>query len=311
MHFEKLQILKDILGDCIQSKDEYLFFCPFCKHHKKKMSINITKNSYKCWVCDTRSRDIYSLIKRAGDNFHKQKWLNLTNVVEVTKFEELFKTTKVEVKVQKIDLPPEYKFLADKDMPQSAATALEYLFDDRDIEQSDIYKWKIGYCDKGKYRNRIIIPSFDKDGYCNYFIARSYTGDWMSYKNPPVSKNIIFNELMLDWDEPIVLVEGVFDAIKADNAIPLLGSTLNKQSILFNKLLQVKPTVYLALDNDAEKKSLTLIKNMILYGLDVYKIDTSGYEDIGAMPKKEYVQRRKQAELIDSDSFLLLNVGIA
>jgi hypothetical protein len=50
---------------------------------------------------------------------------------------------------------------------------------------------------------------------------------------------------------------------------------------------------------------------MILYGLDVYKIDTSGYEDVGSMSKKEYLQRRKQAELIDSDSFLLLNVGIA
>jgi len=311
MHFEKLQILEDILGDCIQSKDECLFFCPFCKHHKRKMSINISKNSYKCWVCDTRSRNIYSLVKRVGDSFHKQKWLNLTNVVEISKFEELFKVQEKEVRLQRIDLPFEYMFLAGKNMPKSATVALDYLLDDRDIDRSDIFKWKIGYCDKGRYRNRIIIPSFDSDGYCNYFVARSYTGDWMSYKNPPVSKNIIFNELMLDWEEPIVLVEGVFDAIKADNAIPLLGSTLSTQSLLFNRLLQTKPTVYLALDNDAEKKSLTLIKNMILYGLDVYKIDTSGYEDVGSMSKKEYLQRRKQAELIDSDSFLLLNVGIA
>ena len=311
MNFEKLQILEGILGDCVQSKDEYLFFCPFCKHHKRKMSINISKNSYKCWVCDTRNRNIYSLVKRVGDSFHKQKWLNLTNVVEISKFEELFKVQEKEVRLQRIDLPFEYMFLAGKNMPKPATAALDYLLDDRELDRSDIFKWKIGYCDKGKYRNRIIIPSFDNDGYCNYFVARSYTGDWMSYKNPPVSKNIIFNELMLDWEEPIVLVEGVFDAIKADNAIPLLGSTLDTQSLLFNKLLQTKPTVYLALDNDAEKKSLTLIKNMILYGLDVYKIDTSGYEDVGSMSKKEYLQRRKQAELIDSDSFLLLNVGIA
>ena len=59
------------------------------------------------------------------------------------------------------------------------------------------------------------MPSFNEDGYCNYFIARTYTDDWLDYKNPEASKDIIFNDLLMDWNEPITIVEGVFDAIKS------------------------------------------------------------------------------------------------
>ena len=72
----------------------------------------------------------------------------------------------------------------------------------------------------------------------------------MKYKNPKVSKDIIFNGLNVDWDSDIVLVEGVFHAMKCRNAIPLLGSTLRENSILFQKICERKPNVYLALDDD-------------------------------------------------------------
>ena len=111
-------------------------------------------------------------------------------------------------------------------MSLTANAPLNYLRK-RGINSADILKWKIGYCEDGEYRNRIIIPSFNRDGNCNYFVARAWTKDWLKYKNPPASKNVVFNELMINWDEPIVLVEGIFDAIIADNSIPLLGSTLS------------------------------------------------------------------------------------
>ena len=54
------------------------------------------------------------------------------------------------------------------------------------------------------------------------------------YLNPPADRDIIFNELYIDWDSDIILVEGAFDAIKAGpNSIPLLGSTLREESSLF------------------------------------------------------------------------------
>ena len=51
--------------------------------------------------------------------------------------------------------------------------------------------------------------------------------------NPEASRDIVFNQLYLDFDEDLTIVEGVFDAIIAGpNAVPILGSTLNEDSAL-------------------------------------------------------------------------------
>ena len=307
MHFEKLQILEEILGSFYRSNDEHLFFCPYCKHHKRKLSINLSKNIYKCWVCDTSSRNIYTIIKRYGNYSHKQHWTSFDDHVEITDFDNLFKEDIIEEQEQRIKLPKEFVCLANKHSHQFSAQARKYLRR-RGLTTTDIFKWKIGFCDTGEYKNRIIFPSFDSNGYCNYFIARSYTDDWLKYKNPPTSKNIIFNELMIDWDEPIVLVEGVFDTINAENSIPLLGSTLSIYSKLFKAILTHSKRVYIALDHDAEKKALNIINALISHGVEVYKIDTSDHEDVGTMTKEEFKKRKKAAIAFDSNSLLIQKI---
>ena len=42
------------------------------------------------------------------------------------------------------------------------------------IDDSDILKYNIGYCDDGLYSNRIIIPSYDSDGQLNFFVGRAF-----------------------------------------------------------------------------------------------------------------------------------------
>ena len=115
----------------------------------------------------------------------------------------------------------------------------------------------------------------------------------------------MFNELYVDWDEDIVLVEGAFDAIVAGNAIPLLGSTLREKSVLFQKIVQKDAAVFLALDADAAKKENTIIKLFLKYGIELYKIDTSGYEDVGAMPKDVFLDRKENASFINQEDYLL------
>ena len=69
---EKLRIIRDILGAYRQSSNEFLFQCPFCGHHKKKMSVNFGINAFKCWVCDTRGKNIYRLVRKFGTYQQKQ-----------------------------------------------------------------------------------------------------------------------------------------------------------------------------------------------------------------------------------------------
>ena len=161
--------------------------------------------------------------------------------------------------------------------------------------------WKVGYCSSGEYAGRVVVPSFNDNGDINYFVARSYADKFPKYMNPKVSKDIVFNELYLDWNKDIILVEGVFDAMKAKNSIPLLGSTLNQKSNLFKKIIYYEPNVYIALDPDAEKKASQLIENLIQYDLNLYKIDVSGFGDVGEMTKEQFELAKKEAQPISDD----------
>ena len=299
----KQQILTDVLGLPRRSSEEYLYKCPFCKHYKHKLSVNFDKNVYKCWICNTTGKSIGRLVKLFGSFDAKQQWSYHEDDVDISKFEELFQDKKPQLETL-INLPEEFESLANRTLIDGSEKPLKYLYE-RGLTREDILKWKIGWCPSGPYYDRIIVPSFNNDGWVNYFISRTFTNAFPKYKNPQASKNIIFNELYLDWDRPITLVEGVFDAIKADNAVPLLGSTLTENSRLFQEIIKRNATVYLALDGDAKKKEMDILEMLLAYDNPVYMVDVDGYNDVGEMTKQEFQKRKKEASLIDQSNYLL------
>ena len=303
MRSEKLKIIKNVLGRGYKSGHEYLFGCPFCRHHKLKMSVNVDKSVFKCWICDKSGRDLGYIIRKFGTRQDRDEWAKYDDQVEITDFDFLFKAPD-EPCEQRIDLPEALVSLTAKTPPATSWAALRYLTK-RGITKDDIFKWKIGYCAEGEYAGRIIVPSFNSNGYANYFIARSWGYDWPRYKNPPASRDIIFNELYVNWDEDLIIVEGVFDAIKAGNAIPLLGSTLRENSALFQAIVKSGNRVFVALDEDASKKARSISRLLLKYGVEVYEIDTSGVEDVGEMTKEEFRSRKNNAAIVEKDNYLL------
>ncbi|HCI69236.1 MAG TPA: hypothetical protein DHV30_01000, partial [Balneola sp.] len=255
---EAKRILNEVLGYFKESGQELLFKCPSCNHHKRKLSVNLDKNAFKCWICDYRGRNLRRLVRRYGSYVQLSKWDKITNRFDLANFADLFMDQPDREEEIKVELPQEFRTLTSKDRPLISNPAFRYLRE-RGLSKYDILKWKIGYCYEGQYRNRIIIPSFNDDGDTNYFIARSYSGDSYKYKNPRASKNIVFNELFIDWDQDLVIVEGVFDAIVAGNAVPILGSTLRADSRLIQKIVYNDTPVYIALDPDAEAKERKII----------------------------------------------------
>lgn len=301
----KLKIVTDVLGSYRRAGDEHLYSCPFCKHHKKKMSVNFSINSFKCWVCDARSKNIYRLVRKFGSYQQRQKYLELQGRLDLTEFEDIFREINEEETIQKIDLPLEFISLCNRHLPLHSKAPMEYL-KSRGLNKNEVLKWKIGYCKEGRYAGRIVIPSINNDGDCNYFIARSYVGHGRRYLNPPCGRDIIFNSLMVDWDEPVVLVEGVFDAIViGDNAIPILGSTLREDSRLFQALAIHDTPIFVALDPDAEKKAQWIIRSCLKYDLEVKKINLEDYEDIGSMSREVFLEKLKTAEDVDGDMYWL------
>jgi len=301
----KLDIVREILGEPQRSGNEYLFYCLFCKHHKKKLSLNLEKGKYKCWICDAAG-PIQRLVRKHGTFLQLQAWRELTGQVEIADFDNLFAQQETEtVEEQLVNLPEEFVSLCNRNFSLTSVQAKNYLAT-RGIEKGDILRWKIGFCPTGEFAERIIVPSFSLDGRCNYFVGRTYAKHWKKYLNPPQSRDIIFNELMIDWDEDVVLCEGVFDALKIENSIPILGSTLREDSKLFAQIVKNDSAIYLALDPDAEKKIGLLIESLLRYGIEIYKVEINPYKDIGEMTKEEFLRRKGKATLIKNTDSLLL-----
>ena len=61
--------IESVIGSSTKStKDERLFHCPFCYHHKPKLSINFGRRIgfWKCWVCDESGKRFSTLLYRLG-----------------------------------------------------------------------------------------------------------------------------------------------------------------------------------------------------------------------------------------------------
>lgn len=262
-----LNALECVFGSCAQQKnDEVAFFCPFCNHHKRKLQINLNTQKYHCWVCNTGGYKLIFLLKK----------LNVSSDIirdilgHFSGYE--YSSTK-ETAVGAVILPKEFKPLWNKSDDIIYKHAIKYL-NKRNIGSREIVRYSIGYCDSGPYRNRIIIPSYDKNGKLNYFIGRDIFPDSnFKYKNPRSSKNVVPFELYINWNKPIILVEGVFDAIAVKiNAIPLFGkfpSKLLVKTIIENNVKEI----YIALDNDARKDAIKLCEHFMNYGVSVYLVD--------------------------------------
>ena len=239
--------------------DEYMFFSPFISHYKPKLQINISSQKWHCWVSNSGGHSLYSLFKKV--NADSRYFSELKDLVFIST-----KKGEVESKVI-VSLPIEYKPLWKSSKSLFYKHALNFL-KKRGITKIDLQKHKLGFCDDGIYSNRVIVPSYDDSGILNYFVGRSFMGDNMKYKNPNVSRDIVPFDWFIAWSYPIVLCEGVFDAISIrTNAIPMLSKKPSNSLLrkIFEK--QVK-TIYIALDNDAKKDAYYLSEFFKDFGID-------------------------------------------
>ena len=253
------------------ARNNYAYHCPFCHHHKPKMEVNLTenregKNPWHCWACDVRGTTIYSLFKQLKADVSK-----FTELKSLVKTSKSIKETQV---VSSVSLPNEYISLNNVDINGIMARhALAYL-KNRHVSKYDIIKYNIGYCKEGLYKNMIIIPTYDADGRLNYFTARSFEKEpYVKYRNPSASRDVVPNEHLINWNVPVILCEGLFDAIAIKrNAIPLLGK--NIQSSLMKKIVtSVVDKIYIALDRDAIKQALKFCERLMAEGKEVYLVD--------------------------------------
>jgi hypothetical protein len=124
---DKRKIVTQILGNYWQKGDEHLYHCPYCKHHKKKMSVNFANGFWKCWVCDMRGKNVYRIVRKFGSYQQREKYRELQGMVDLSDFEQLFKEYNEIEDKQIIELPKEFISLCNKDLPMHSTEPLRYL----------------------------------------------------------------------------------------------------------------------------------------------------------------------------------------
>jgi DNA primase len=262
-----VDILEDILGEHRLHNDyrgQISFDCPVCSHDikglddgdgKGNLEVNYKRGVYKCWVCaethDTYG-SLYKLLKKYGNAKQLKKYLLLKPEDDG----EQPKRTFIQVR-----LPKEFVSFKDASLGLKMTPQYKQAFNyiqKRNITDLMVQMYNIGFCYTGHYEHRIIIPSYDSENRLNYFIARSYLNNTkMKYKNPEVDKeSLIWNEHLINWNDPVYIVEGAFDSIFLPNSIPMLGKFMTQN--LFDKLYDNAKKVVIVLDPDAWEDAFRL-----------------------------------------------------
>jgi DNA primase len=249
-----------------EHKSQISFDCPRCSEEKGvdgdgkgKLEINYAKGFYKCWVCaDTHNTKgfIEKLIKGYGtkDDLNRYRLLKPDFVKEDYNFKPKINPN--------LKLPKEYLKFKGNEGEYGYYNSLKYL-KDRNIDETMIDKYNIGFINSGLYKHRVIIPSYDFNGNLNYYVTRSiYNNIKPKYLNPDIDKDyIIFNEKFLNYDSTIIIVEGVFDHIVTPNSIPVLGKTLSNL-VKHNLLEKANSNIIILLDDDAYENAILIYNEL-------------------------------------------------
>ena len=270
-------ILQNIFGDIkgLNVSEQLQINCPRCQEReglaypdgKFNLEINTVRRVFRCWRCEEPrfSGSLRRLIRTFGTSIDYELYKSYEDIYGDLEYREDEEREYIAVK-----LPNEMILFSQMDGSNPEHfEAYNYLINERKISRDIILKYRLGFCTNGKHAKRIIIPSYDKNGEVNYFVARSYDPKEKKrkYLNPEADKNkFIFNEGLIDWgDSLLFIVEGVFDMLSLPNAVPLLGKTMS--TTLYYKLKELKPKIVVALDPDAWINEMNIYNTLqLIYG---------------------------------------------
>lgn len=216
------------------------FNCPYCG--KPKSAVHFDYEIVKCWVCSTKVTLVNFVAE--FENIHFKDALQLLwNFDSVSIDMNLLEALEVEtVMVSDISLPLGYKPILYGDT--SLGTRARNYLESRELDLKYLSSLGFGYVNEHDTENEqldywgyIIIPFNTPKGELYYYIGRDYTGNFLRYKNPPVSNfgigksELLFNEAGLNRNT-MVLTEGAFCASTiGKSGVASLGKDLSVKQV--------------------------------------------------------------------------------
>ena len=328
--FRKIyDILSVVLGESkqggyISGCMQYQWNCPNCAAEKGgvdgkyNLETSFSLGKFHCWACDSKGNLSYLIGRYGNSQLLKEyqneiKSINESKLYDLSSFMDLLNGD-VRENEETLRLPKTFTKI---DISSLKNKKLKMYLEKRNISQDIIDKFGIGYTqwdgEEFSMRSRLVVPSYDENGFLNYWVSRDFTGydKRIKYKNCDADKKeIVFQDNLINYNADIILVEGALDCIYYPNSVSMLGKFLLKDSELFRKLYnKANANIIICLDGDTTIEETKKIYNMLNIGrlrgrikyitLQEYKDFGEIYENKGKKGLIETVKMAKQFSEID------------
>lgn len=325
------KILDDLAVEYHETNTDFVMSCPFHVSDSHSTTLNLSKDKgvFNCFSCH-EGGGMAKLVMGIADISYADtlQYLNSFSSTFITtnrtsSFKELFKKVNRKVESKKI--------LESKDIPLPKTmplTSHPYLLSRGLTEQEILYHDMRMVTDR-EFKGWILIPVY-RDGILRTYFLRDTKSSSKIYAyyteedEDGNTKNIGYPradilygmDLCRNYDEPLVVAEGIFDSIFNKRIIPqsvaLLSNRVLKEQEEF--LLKFKKIIIVP-DNDENHAGLHLVKDILRLGS---KIDIrvaqlpSGKKDSAVCSKMELTAAIHRAtsiyDFIVSDRYLRFNL---
>jgi DNA primase len=244
---------------------EYTILCPWHGERTPSLSVNVNKGVFLCHGCGEKGRSWKLAARLEGVSIREAAARYGGEGVVLNNFEE--KSEAVRLPEPFVSLPSDGYF---------GRRAMAYLVG-RGITREQMLRHRIGFCARGEYARRIIIPVVTQ-GKLRTFIARDFEGRAKKrVLYPPGSEGVmaIFGYDFYRSAKIIIITEGWADALAVERVIenePIFKKHLgvvaiNGSSLSDEKLLMMKKfrKFLLMLDKAANNEALKMKDELSIF----------------------------------------------
>jgi DNA primase len=229
------------LGEIKQNYNGLKVNCPVCEKagsslNKFNLEVSYSKGIFHCWACHYKG-SLWKLIKERG---YKE-------YLDLFKLDIDQETTSLTITTFEL---PQYIINISNNKE-----AFNYLIE-RGLTFNKIKERGIKYCYAGDMKEGIIFPSYNLEGELTSYVIHYFKRGKYSVRKK--DNHIGFYDSFVDKRSPIILVEGIYDALVVPNAIPMLGTTISDTLLTF---LTNTDIIYIP---DSDVKQRRVIKSMII-----------------------------------------------
>tara|TARA_Y100000310_G_C20703221_1_gene832066 strand:- start:11389 stop:12288 length:900 start_codon:yes stop_codon:yes gene_type:complete len=237
------------------SKDEYSVYCPWHADDNASLFVNPSKGVYHCFAgCVKGSNGIGSLLKKMGSSTDVQFFMQFPDLIVPDEEEE--EEVYIDINVEKLPLAEVNEYLRRRYITEKTVKAFNI-------------KYHLGY-------DALIVPINNKYGEFVGYIRRNLSSNpkYMNAKGMDVSHLLFPFDKFEAIDGQVVVVEGLFDAIRAHqegftNVVSTIGGEIKRNQLSI--LMEYAKEIVLCPDRDKEgvrlaEKNLSLLRK---YGVPV------------------------------------------